>query len=127
MRVPEDKPIVETIKEINQFMQNNTVNLKRITLEDYLKGKEDQLLTVALEIDRNNDGSITRQELQKYLDEHGIEAHIDEEKVNLMEFLKKYSSKSAQSQSNPSIKKTASVAMPLESRTPTRKMSKKPS
>jgi Ca2+-binding EF-hand superfamily protein len=61
-----------------------------------LKGKEDQLLSVALEIDQNNDGSITRGELQKYLDEHGIEAHIDEEKVNLMEFLKKYSSRNSE-------------------------------
>lgn len=33
-----------------------------------MKGKEDQLLSVALEIDQNNDGSITRGELQKYLD-----------------------------------------------------------
>jgi hypothetical protein len=59
-----DKPMVESIKEINQFMKKNTVDLKRTTLQEFLRGREDELLSVALEIDKNNDGTISKAELQ---------------------------------------------------------------
>jgi hypothetical protein len=34
-----DKPIVESIKEINQFIKKNTVDLKRTTLQEFLRGR----------------------------------------------------------------------------------------
>lgn len=43
-------------------------------------------------MDANNDGTITKAELQKYLSKHGIEAEVQEDKVNIMDFLKRYSS-----------------------------------
>lgn len=74
-------------------MKKNTVDLKRMTLREFLKGRENELLTIALDIDKNNDGTISREELQSYLDSHGVDAVIEEDRVNLMDFLKKYSSK----------------------------------
>ena len=57
-------------------MKKNTVDLKRTTIREFLRGRENDLLTIALEIDKNNDGTISREELQSYLNEHGVDAVI---------------------------------------------------
>lgn len=108
-----ERPIVESIKEINRFIKKNTVDLKRITMKEFLRGRENELLTIALDIDKNNDGTISKAELQSYLDAHGVDAVIEEDRINLMDFLKKYSG----TESNATGKEATGSAVPFRAAT----------
>lgn len=51
------------------------------------------MFSVSLEIDKDNSGTITKKEIQKYLEEKGLttDEKIDD-KMSVMDFLKKHSS-----------------------------------
>jgi hypothetical protein len=51
-------------KREERILDKPMVELKRTTLQEFLRGREDELLSVALEIDKNNDGTISKAELQ---------------------------------------------------------------
>ena len=64
-----------------------------MSLKQYLKDKD--LFTVSLEIDKDNSGTITKKQIQKYLEEKGLSTdEILEDKVSVMQFLKKHSAPS---------------------------------
>ena len=57
--------LAKEMSAINEFMQKNTTQIKKKqTLEEYLKGKD--LVDISLEIDRSQNGKISREELQEY-------------------------------------------------------------
>ena len=56
---------------ITEFMHKNTTQIKKKqTLQEYLKGKD--LVDISLEIDRSQNGRISKEELQEYFDAHNI-------------------------------------------------------
>ncbi len=56
---------------INQMLkQNSDQIINQVTLRDYLKGKI--IFDVSLDIDRDKNGIITKQELIKYMKDHNI-------------------------------------------------------
>lgn len=57
---------------INQLLRKNSVQISsQVSLRDYLKDK--QLFNETLNIDKDRDGMISRQELLRYMKEHNIE------------------------------------------------------
>jgi hypothetical protein len=78
---------------INQLLRKNSVQISsQVTLRDYLKDK--QLFNEALNIDKDRDGMISRQELLKYIKDRNIEfdeSKLKQERVKLADFLREYS------------------------------------
>ena len=63
---------------INEFMMKNTTQIKKKqSLEQFLKGKD--IVEISLEIDKSQNGKISKEELQEYFDLNNIEAPINEE------------------------------------------------
>lgn len=63
---------------INEFMKKNTTQIKkRETLQQFLKGKD--IVQISLDIDKSQNGKISKEQLQQYFDMHNIEASIDQQ------------------------------------------------
>lgn len=78
---------------INQILRKNSVQISsQVTLRDYLKDK--QLFNETLNMDKDRDGNISREELLKYMKSHNIqfdESKLKEDKIKLVDFLREYS------------------------------------
>ncbi len=77
---------------INQMLKKNSDQIiNQVSLRDYLKDKK--IFDVSLDIDTDKNGVITKQELIKYMKDHNIvvnENEIEGEKIELLQFLRKY-------------------------------------
>jgi hypothetical protein len=78
---------------INQLLRKNSVQISsQVTLREYLKDK--QLFNETLNIDKDRDGMISRQELLKYMKDRNIEfdeSKLKQDRVKLADFLREYS------------------------------------
>ncbi len=73
---------------INELLRINSTQIKKTPLEDYLSGKN--VLEVTQKIPTDATGYISRDRLQEYLDDNGLEAEITQDKVKLIDFLRKH-------------------------------------
>ena len=70
--------LAKQMSMINEFMMKNTTQIKKKqSLEQFLKGKD--IVEISLEIDKSQNGKISKEELQEYFDLNNIEAPINEE------------------------------------------------
>lgn len=61
----EVKDIAKEMSMINEFMKKNTFQIKKkLTLEEFLKGKD--IVEISLDIDKSQNGKISKEELQEY-------------------------------------------------------------
>ena len=78
---------------INQILRKNSVQISsQVTLREYLKDK--QLFNETLNMDKDRDGNISREELLKYMKSHNIqfdESKLKQDKIKLVDFLREYS------------------------------------